>query len=69
MWITSEWPVDPDTIAEVTKRRCAALGEFSSRAEARSFDAIGLASAKGICHHLGFINCLANRGEHTKGDD
>jgi hypothetical protein len=38
--------------------------------QAHSLDAIGLASAKGICHHqLGFINCLASRGEHRKGGD
>ena len=50
--------------------RVSGLGNFSSRTEAHSLDAIGLASAKGICQHqLGFINCLANRGEHLKGGD
>jgi len=50
--------------------RISGLGDFSSRTEAHSLDAIGLASATGICHHqLGFINCLASRGEHLKGDD
>ncbi len=50
--------------------RISGLGDFSSRTEAHSLDAIGLASAKGICHHqLGFINCLANRGEDLKGGD
>jgi len=50
--------------------RIFGLGDFSSRTEAHSLDAIGLVSAKGICHHqLGFINCLANRGEHLKGGD
>jgi hypothetical protein len=31
---------------------------YLNRPEARSLDTIGLASAKGICHHqLSFINC------------
>lgn len=46
----------------------SAFGGFSSQTEARPWETMGVASAKGICQNqLGFINCLANRGEHLEG--
>jgi hypothetical protein len=58
----------PDTIAGATKRSASPVYGTSQVGPAHSLDAIGLASGEGICHHrLGFINWLANRGEHLKG--
>jgi hypothetical protein len=62
---------DPDAMAEITRwstfpvRRLLKLG-----VEAHLLDAIGLVSAKGICHHLlDFINRIANRREPLYGGD